>query len=1732
MKKLTILIAVFAALCGMTVAQNVPRVYDLRCELSDTHTVIDVPEPRLGWKLDYGGRNLQQTGYEILVASTPEKLAAGEGDLWSTGKVMSGQSAYIPYKGKPLKSRTKCFWKVRVFTNKGESPWSDPASWEMGLLHANDWEAKWIGYDKASSWDSITQFSRLSARYLRKEFKAEKRIRNARVYVSGLGLYELYLNGKKAMPGVLTPAPTDYRKSVFYNGYDVTSFLKAGNNAIGVILGNGRYFTMRQNYKPQKINTFGYPKLLLQIEIEYADGSIKKIVSDESWKLNVDGPIRTNNEYDGEEYDATKEFGNWTSAGFNASGWIKPMLVAAPEGKLVAQPIPPMKSVQQIKPKSVKAIKPGVYIMDMGVNFSGWVKMQVNGKRGDRVQLKFAESLRPDGSLYVANLRDAKVTDVYTLSGSGTEVWEPSFVYHGFRYVEITGYPGVPTVDDFTGEFICDDMSFGRADDMPFFRSSDSTINQIYEIAWRGIASNYKGMPIDCPQRNERQPWLGDRAAGALGESYLFENAKLYAKWLDDIAQSQTVAGAIPDVAPAYWNYYSDNITWPGTYMQVADMLLTRFGDSASVRRHYPYMKKWMNYMEGKYLKGNLMTKDKYGDWCVPPESLEIIRSQDSTRTTDGHLIASAYYYHLLGMAQKFAAIAGDHTAIGQFRSTAENIREAFNKRFFNEQQKNYANNTVTANLLPLYFGMVPEKYREDVFNSLYKKIRIDNNMHISTGVIGTQFLMRGLTMFGRSDIAFKLATNRTYPSWGYMLENGATTVWELWNGNTANPQMNSQNHVMLLGDLLTWFHENLAGIKSDDVAVGFRKIHFKPEFVDGLNGITVRVGSVYGPIMSSWKFSQGRKSLSWTINVPHNTTALVYFPASATDIKDNGMAIASNPEYRLVGEKDGCRIYEIGSGEFRFEAKLAYRSSIVKDDFIFTRAPFPESHAATLVQTPKGLLAAWFGGTKEGAKDVCIWTSRFENGNWTKPEMVADGVINDSVRYACYNPVLYLAPNNELLLFYKIGPNVAGWTGWLKRSKDFGLTWSDREALPAGFLGPIKNKPVMIDGVLYCPSSTEGNGWRTYIEITPDLGKTWKKIGPLNDPAMINAIQPSLLTYTDGRLQVLCRTKERVIGESWSTDRGKTWTPMKASALPNNNSGTDAVSLRDGRQLLVYNHVKPSPELKNGKGARTPLNVAISEDGKVWYALAVLEDSPISQYSYPSVIQTSDGLVHIVYTWRRERIKHVILDPDVKGLKPIINEQWPEFTDEHQQRRQLEGDVQTSKDEAVLNTVPNSDNQYRKPVLEVLEQIEKRFGVRLRYDRDMLAGKYLTYADWRFRPTLDATLSSVLAPLDLKATREGEKKYKIGPYEYHRWKPEEGWAELDRIASQYSDVAGWELRKDSLRRCIFDALRLSPLPPAPQSAPILTPERKFNGYTVQNFALEILPGLFVNGSIYKPSAVRGKIPVVLNPDGHWAQHRYRADCQVRCASFAKMGAIAVSYDLFGWGESLLQFQSDDHRKSLSMTIQTLGGIRILDYILSLKYADASRVGITGGSGGGSHTVLMTALDDRIRVSAPVVSLSSYFYGGCPCESGMPVHACAGGTNNVEMAAMAAPRPQLVISDGKDWTDRMPEHDFPYLKRMYGYYGHPERVENVHLPTEGHDYGISKRTPVYYFFAKHLDLNIKAITDKSGNIDESFVTFEEPAALYTFGEKGEKLPAHAIKGFGDLEKLFNSIQNK
>jgi alpha-L-rhamnosidase len=1024
-------------------------VTHLRCEHMENPQGIDAASPRLSWQLESGERDVKQSAYQILVASSEKILAKDQGDLWDGGKISSDDSVLISYAGKNLSSREACFWKVRVWDANGKmSAWSKPASWTMGILNPADWgAAKWIGQDgvdstnvlsgtfwvwfpegepeksapvetnyfrkvvafpagkkikqaifeytgddecrgfidqfdlgarnnmKTVKWNNITtrvepgksyvfglvgrnvgeqpnpagvigkitvEFSdgevwniatdeswkvaktgdagwntlafadakwvaaknlgpaestgdwsaprtsesrRLAARHLRKEFSVEKKISRATVSFCGLGLSELYVNGNKIGDAVLSPAFAQYDKRSFYVTYDVTKNLSRGANALGVILGNGRYYADRSKTYAGTVS-FGWPKLLLNLRIEYTDGSSQEIVSDESWELTTDGPILANNDFDGEEYDARKEFSGWSKTGFADAKWNTPQIVAAPAGVLSAQMQEPIRVTETLKPISVKELSPGVFIFDMGQNMVGWCRIHVRGKAGDAVMLRHAETLKSDGSLYMANLRGAEVTDVYTLRGGGGETWEPRFITHGFRFVEVTGWPGKPDLNSLEGRVVNDDLpSAGN------FACSNELLNKIYHnIVW-GTRGNYRSMPTDCPQRDERQGWLGDRSEECKGEAYLFDISTIYSKWRQDMADAQRANGSIPDVAPSYWPIYSDNVTWPSSAIIIPSALERQFGDTASIAKNYDSAKAWMEHML-TFANGNIISKDSYGDWCVPPEEASLIHSKDPARQTDKALLATSYFYYDLCLMEKYASSLGKFSEAERWKSLAADYKKSFNAKFLDREKGQYSNGTQTSCVLPLAFGLVPDDMKEKIFAKLVANIDNVTKGHIGTGLIGGQYLNRVLSDHGRADLCYTIVAQKDYPSWGYMVEQGATTVWELWNGNTAEPSMNSGNHVMLVGDLVVWFYEYLAGIAP--ASPGFKTIKMQPHPVGDLKFVKATHNSPYGKISSEWHRDGNR--FSWDVEIPANTTATVFVPGQTEQQLGSG-------KYHFVAE-------------------------------------------------------------------------------------------------------------------------------------------------------------------------------------------------------------------------------------------------------------------------------------------------------------------------------------------------------------------------------------------------------------------------------------------------------------------------------------------------------------------------------------------------------------------------------------------------------------------------------------------------------------------------------------------------------------------------------------------------------------------------------------------------------------------------------------------------------------
>ena len=812
-------------------------------------------------------------------------------------------------RGAPMIIRTDEKWRSRDREDDG---------WKQITFDETGWrDAKKLGPVGMDPWKNVRapETRRVPARWLRKDFSAEKKFARATLYASGLGVSEFYLNGKKVGDHVLSPALAEYPKRVFYVTYDVTDQVRRGSNTMGAILGNGRFYSPRSQVF-MGMPSAGSPKLLLQLRLEYTDGSISEAVSDGSWTLTTNGPIVANNEYDGEEYDARKELTGWSKPGFDDSKWQSAeILTAPPKAMLSAQMIEPIRVTQSLRAVAITEPKLGVFIFDFGQNMAGWTRLRVSGPASTQITLRHAETLQPDGTLFLTNLRSARATDRYTLQGDGREMWEPRFVYHGFRYVEVTGFPGKPTLESLEGRVVHDDLE--SAGD---FTNSNVLLNRIYQNVVWGTKGNYRSIPTDCPQRDERQGWLGDRSEESKGESFIFNTQAFHEKWLQDIADAQKESGSIPDVAPAFWPFYNDDVTWPSTTVIVPGALHEQFDDVYLVGCHYESASKWANYMIRNFCTNGIISRDTYGDWCVPPEDPGLIHSKDAARQTSKPLLASAYFYHDLRLLERYAKLLGKSVDAEHYGELADQMKTTFNQQFLKRDLGQYDNGSQTACVLPLAFGLVPEDMRKTIFNHLVEKITKETKGHIGTGLIGGQYLMRVLTDNDRPDLAYTIASQKDYPSWGYMVEHGATTIWELWNGNTADPAMNSGNHVMLVGDLVIWLYEDLAGIASDPAQPGFKHIVMKPEPIGDLKFVKASHRSPYGLITSEWHWT--RSAFDWKIAVPPNTTATVHIPAkNFASVTESGKPIGTL-QGSAITMADGRAVLTIGSGNYHFVSK------------------------------------------------------------------------------------------------------------------------------------------------------------------------------------------------------------------------------------------------------------------------------------------------------------------------------------------------------------------------------------------------------------------------------------------------------------------------------------------------------------------------------------------------------------------------------------------------------------------------------------------------------------------------------------------------------------------------------------------------------------------------------------------------------------------------------------------
>jgi alpha-L-rhamnosidase len=866
-------VAVLALVWGVGAQEIPPPPRDLRVEYLTDPMGVDVAQPRFSWKLEHPERGQQQTAYQVLVSLEP---AVGSGEMWDSGRVISPDSAHVVYAGKPLLGGRTYYWKVRWWDKEGRaSAYSRVARFHTGLLAASEWRGKWI----------------TGGGQLRREFRLAGQPARAYAYISGLGYYELRINGRKVGNHVLDPGWTTYDKRVLYSTYDVTPYLRAGDNAVGVMLGHGWY---------------GSRAVLLQMNIELEGGSRAEVVSDATWKVHP-GPIVSDSIYHGETYDARLETPGWDQPGFDEAGWKAASLADPPKGVLSAQMMPPIRVVDTIVPLRVTNPRPGMWVYDMGQNFSGWVRLKVRGPRGTAVKLRHAELLYEDGTINVENLRRARATDVYILRGDAeAETYEPRFTYHGFRYVELTGYPGTPPPDAVHGRVVHTDVRPTGG-----FSCSNDVINRIQRLIYWGIKTNLHSVPTDCNQRDERMGWMADAHLYAETAMLNFDMPAFYTNFLRNIRDIQGEDGTVTDTVPHKWGQRPADPAWGSAYPLIAWYMYQYYGDRRILEEHYGGIKAWADFLHSKAEDG-IVSYFYYGDWVA-------------VRKTPGNLVSTFYYYWSTDLVARVAELLGRKEEAAVYRKRAQTIAEAFHRKFYNLETRSYANGTQTANLLPLFLDIAPKEVRGAVWSNLVNDIVYENNTHLTTGIIGTKYLMPLLTRMNRSDLAYELASQTTYPSWGYMVENGATTLWELWQNKTG-PSMNSHNHPMF-GSVGQWFYNALAGIHG---APGFAQIRIEPQVVRDLRWASGSFETLRGLVACSWRRTE--EGLRLEVAIPVGSQAEVYIPKlgmESAEVFESDRLIWDGQSYRPgaagvtgVRQTERAIICATGSGRFAFALK------------------------------------------------------------------------------------------------------------------------------------------------------------------------------------------------------------------------------------------------------------------------------------------------------------------------------------------------------------------------------------------------------------------------------------------------------------------------------------------------------------------------------------------------------------------------------------------------------------------------------------------------------------------------------------------------------------------------------------------------------------------------------------------------------------------------------------------
>ncbi len=901
------------------------RTTRLRCEHLVNPLGLDIAQPRLSWALASERRGERQSAYQLLVASSPEALAEGRGDLWDSGKVSSEQSLGVVYGGRPLASGERAWWAVRAWDADGQpSPYSEPAWWEAGLLERADWRGAWVGGMLAGGSHTTSP-----APFLRTVFSLSKPVARARLYATALGVYEPHLNGQPVGEDLFAPGWTDYDQRVQYQVYDVTEGLRQGENVLGAILGDGWYagyvgWLERQRYGDR-------PLLLAQLVITYEDGGVETLATGADWTCAY-GPILESDMIMGESYDARRELTGWDTPGYDASRWLPVETFADPGIALTGARSPAVRRIMELapvaEPRELPEWPTSKWIFDLGQNMVGRLRISVRGEAGSTITLRHAEVLNPDGTLYTANLRTAKQIDHYTLKGGGEEVWEPRFTFHGFRYVELAGLAGRPGRDTVVGVVIHSAMEQTGS-----FSCSDPLITRLqHNIEW-GQRGNFVDVPTDCPQRNERLGWTGDAQVFVRTAAFNFDVAAFFTRWARDVEDAQSPAGAIPMVVPNPVVRKDAATTWATAAVDGgpawADAavicpwtIYQCYGDAGILAERYASMRRYVEFLHATSRDGLRCYAD-YTGWHGFGDWLALDGSNDRFGNTSKELLGTAFYAYSSRLLGKIATVLGKAEDAARYEAMFADAREAFQARFVTPRGL-VGGATQTAYVLALHFDLLPAALRPLAMQELVRDIEQRGN-HLSTGFVGTPYLAAVLSENGRPDLAYSLLRQTTWPSWLYSVTQGATTIWERWDGWThdrgfQDAGMNSFNHYAY-GAIGAWMYAAIGGIELDPQQPGFKGIVMRPLLGGDLTSATASLDSPYGPIHSAWTLEDG--VFTWAITVPPNTTATVYVPAQAgAEVREGAGPAAEAAGVSLLRREADAAVYAVGSGSYRFTVR------------------------------------------------------------------------------------------------------------------------------------------------------------------------------------------------------------------------------------------------------------------------------------------------------------------------------------------------------------------------------------------------------------------------------------------------------------------------------------------------------------------------------------------------------------------------------------------------------------------------------------------------------------------------------------------------------------------------------------------------------------------------------------------------------------------------------------------